>query len=207
MWTGNILKVWFDSKIAYDGLGADTGTWQPLTAYSLGQTIIDSHGNLETVLQAGTSGSSTPPWPNPVAPNYTGQGASTNDPILGGAGAVIWTESPTSNYPAPTIYTGTNTQNPDPLIQGNEGTDVTPGFRGIIYAVWENFLLTDFGNRIPNIQALVQFGTGMAGIPTAMALGKVIKDICQRAGLSCSQVDVSLVNGGTDVSCTSGGGS
>lgn len=68
------------------------------------------------------------------------------------------TISNTSKYPSPTIYHGTETQNPDPLIQGVEGASKTPAFRGLIYAVWEDFPLADFGNRIPNIQALVNFG-------------------------------------------------
>jgi len=188
-WTGNILKVWFDSKIAYDGLLADSGSWQANHAYLLGESIVDSNGNLETVIQAGTSGSSEPTWPT--------AGESTNDPSGGGAGAVIWAESLTSTYAAPTIYNGTNMQNPDPLIQGDEGVALTPGFRGLIYAVWENFLLTDWGNRIPNIQALVQFGVGISGIPTATPLGDIIRDLCQRAGLDyATQVDVSQINGG-----------
>lgn len=181
-WIGNILKVWFDAKVVFDGLTADLASWHAHRVYALGQSIVDNHGNLETVIQAGTSGGSTPTWPT--------SGNSTAD------GTVIWTESQLSAYEPPTIYHGTNTQSPDPLIQGNEGVNVTPAFRGIIYAVWENMLLSDFGNRIPNIQALVQFGSGTAGIPTAALLGDVIKDICQRAGLDLDQIDISQVNGG-----------
>jgi len=179
VWNGDILKIWFDAKVVFDNLSADTGSWEASTAYVLGQSIVDSNGNLETVTQAGTSGGTEPTWP-------TG-GASVTD------GGVVWTESQLSAYPAPTIYHGTNTQNPDPLIQGDQGVTKTPAFRGLIYAVWENFLLTDFGNRIPNIQALVQFGASGGGVPTAALLGDIIKDICQRAGLSLSQVDVSQV--------------
>ena len=87
---GDIIKVWFDSKIAYD--------------------------------------------------NTTG----TN----------------TAGYPAPTLYRGDERQMPDPLIQGIVGVNRTPAFRGIIYGVWEDFLLSDWGNRIPNIQALVTFAIG-----------------------------------------------
>jgi hypothetical protein len=62
-----------------------------------------------------------------------------------------------ATYPAPTFYPGNEAQMPDPLIQGMVGVNKTSAFRGLVYAVWEDFLLTDFGNRIPNQQALVQF--------------------------------------------------
>jgi hypothetical protein len=64
----------------------------------------------------------------------------------------------TSKYPAPTIYHGTETQNPDPAIQADKGISATPAFRGLIYGVWTDMPLGDFSNRIPNIQSLVQFG-------------------------------------------------
>ncbi len=49
------------------------------------------------------------------------------------------------------IYTGTETQTADPLIEAHE-TDV-PGFRGLVYIVFEDFQLGDYGNRIPNLTA------------------------------------------------------
>lgn len=36
--------------------------WQPNTYYSVGQTIVDSNGNLQYVIQAGTSGPTEPTW-------------------------------------------------------------------------------------------------------------------------------------------------
>jgi hypothetical protein len=61
-------------------------------------------------------------------------------------------------YTVPTMYPGDENQLPDPLIQGAEGVNVTPAFRGICYAVYENFPLANFGNRIPNIRAEILFG-------------------------------------------------
>ena len=49
-----------------------------------------------------------------------------------------------------TVYNGTETQNPDPLIQSYEGIGKTPAYRGIAYIVIKDFWLTDYGNRIPN---------------------------------------------------------
>lgn len=49
-----------------------------------------------------------------------------------------------------TVYYGTETQNPDSLIQAYEGVGKTPAYRGIAYIVIKDFWLTDYANRIPN---------------------------------------------------------
>ena len=41
--------------------------WQPLTAYTLGQEIVDSHFQVQMVITAGTSGASTPSWSTSLA--------------------------------------------------------------------------------------------------------------------------------------------
>lgn len=60
-------------------------------------------------------------------------------------------------YVAPTLYPGDELQLPDPTIQGYEGADSTPAFRGICYGVWESLPLANFGNRVPNLRAEVTF--------------------------------------------------
>jgi len=54
----------------------------------------------------------------------------------------------------PRIYTGTETQLPDPIISAIEGSGV-PSFRGTAYIVFEDFPLDDFGARLPQINAEV----------------------------------------------------
>lgn len=49
------------------------------------------------------------------------------------------------------VYTGSEDQAPDPLIEGEIGLEDAPGFRGIAYAVFEALPLAEFGNRIPNL--------------------------------------------------------
>lgn len=57
------------------------------------------------------------------------------------------------------IYTGSETQSADPLIQAIEGAANTPAFRGIAYVVFEDLQLADFGNRLPNFSfEVVQTG-------------------------------------------------
>lgn len=50
------------------------------------------------------------------------------------------------------VYTGSETQLPDPLLQSIRGVDNTPAYRGLAYIVFEDMQLTDFGNSIPNLE-------------------------------------------------------
>ena len=47
------------------------------------------------------------------------------------------------------IYTGDETQTPDPLIVAKDG--IAPAYRGLAYVVFERLPLEDFGNRIPQL--------------------------------------------------------
>ena len=49
------------------------------------------------------------------------------------------------------IYTGSETQTPDPLIVAREGAGNAPAYRGLAYIVFERMPLADFGNRIPQL--------------------------------------------------------
>ena len=49
------------------------------------------------------------------------------------------------------IYTGNETQTPDPLIVAREGAENAPAYRGLAYIVFERLPLADFGNRIPQL--------------------------------------------------------
>ncbi|MEZ5880804.1 MAG: glycoside hydrolase TIM-barrel-like domain-containing protein [Nitratireductor sp.] len=49
------------------------------------------------------------------------------------------------------LYHGTPDQLPDPLIEAKQGYGKAPAFRGTAYAVFEDFPIADYGNRIPQI--------------------------------------------------------
>jgi hypothetical protein len=49
------------------------------------------------------------------------------------------------------LYLGDEEQKPDPLIVAEEGVGSAPAFRGIAYALFEDFQLADYGNRIPSL--------------------------------------------------------
>jgi len=48
------------------------------------------------------------------------------------------------------VYTGSGTQEADPIITATEGGAV-PAFRGTAYVVFEDFPLDDYGNRLPQL--------------------------------------------------------
>lgn len=49
------------------------------------------------------------------------------------------------------LYNGDEDQDVDPLIAAAQGVDHAPALRGTAYAVFENFELADYGNRIPSL--------------------------------------------------------
>jgi hypothetical protein len=53
------------------------------------------------------------------------------------------------------FYFGTEDQLPDTNIVKDKGAALTPAHRGLVYVVFENFPLQDFGNRIPTMAAEV----------------------------------------------------
>jgi hypothetical protein len=49
------------------------------------------------------------------------------------------------------LHAGSEDQPVDPLIAAAEGAGLAPAHRGLAYAVFENFQLADYGNRIPSL--------------------------------------------------------
>ncbi len=78
------------------------------------------------------------------------------------------------------IYTGSETQDADPLIAAAEGIANAPAYRGLSYAVFEDLQLGDFANRIPNLSFEVVSDSG----PTTV--GAVLGDLGAAAGLRIS---------------------
>ncbi len=76
----------------------------------------------------------------------TSKGAISSDVLATGIGT-------NTTAVVPAIYSGGATQAPDPTEQAALGIGATSAFRGLLRAVYENFPLADFGNRLPNIRA------------------------------------------------------
>jgi hypothetical protein len=64
-----------------------------------------------------------------------------------------------------TRYQGTETQEADPVIAAVEGSDRTPGFRGMFYVVFSDINLTEFDKQIPAISAELE-GEAVATSPS-----------------------------------------
>lgn len=55
-----------------------------------------------------------------------------------------------------TLYTGTETQEADPLIQADRGAANVPAYRGIAYIVFNELPLNDYGNTLAGTQVKVE---------------------------------------------------
>ncbi len=80
--------------------------------------------------------------------------------LLRGAGGDFKSET------AYRLYTGSEDQAADPLIAAAEGASQAPAFRGIAYAMFEDFQLADYGNRIPSLSFEVEADEGPVTIGT-----------------------------------------
>lgn len=61
------------------------------------------------------------------------------------------------------VYLGSETQTADPVMQAALGAANVPGYRGLVYVVFEGLQLEKFGNRIPKFD----FEIGSGGVLTA----------------------------------------
>lgn len=62
------------------------------------------------------------------------------------------------------LYLGDEAQAIDPFIASAEAGEGTPAYRGIAYAMFEDFLLADYGNHIPSLTFEVEADDGVVEI-------------------------------------------
>ena len=67
------------------------------------------------------------------------------------------------------LHEGTEGQSVDPLIASAEGIATTPAYRGLAYAVFEDFQLADYGNRIPALSFEVIADEGDVSVGTILS--------------------------------------
>jgi hypothetical protein len=77
------------------------------------------------------------------------------------------------------LYKGTETQNPDSLIEAKEGAGNAPAYRGLAYIVFERMPLLGFGNRIPQLnfevfRAVDDFEASVQGVTMIPAAGEFV---------------------------------
>jgi hypothetical protein len=81
------------------------------------------------------------------------------------------------------FHPGTATQNPDTRIEADLGAGNAPAYRNTCYIVLGDLELADFGNGVPNIEIELN------GI-SKKTVGSVLRDICQRSGMSVDEYTV-----------------
>lgn len=119
--------------------------WDSSTEYAPGDTV--TYGSQLYVAQLASNNGVV----GPVDPT-----SSTYVTVAGQNNVGYWMELDVL-YEPPTIYPGDENQLPDSIIQASEGVTLTPAFRGLIYAVFENIWLGNFANRIPSLRAEVTY--------------------------------------------------
>lgn len=105
-----------------------------------------------------------------------GLGPATAIPRIWGDGKLLAEHGVCRRASSLALYLGTETQLPDPTIEAAAGLGSTPAYRGVVYAVFRDLQLADFGNRIPLITAEI------AGPPRSA--GGVIGALAARAGVA-----------------------
>lgn len=68
-----------------------------------------------------------------------------------------------------TVYTGTETQLPDPVIESHEGIGNVEAYRGVAYVVFKDLPLADYGNRMPQFTFELTSDTPVTVVPEVLA--------------------------------------
>lgn len=74
-------------------------------------------------------------------------------------GRLIWSSDTDADAPCE-IYLGDEDQDPDPTLEAIHGVGTTPAYRGLAYVVFTDYMLTDFGDRIPLMEFEVYTNAG-----------------------------------------------
>lgn len=113
-------------------------------------------------------------------------------------GRLVWDGGEASDDLPFTLYTGTETQEPDPTIEAEEGAGEVPAFRGCAYVVFTDLYLTDYGNRIPVFTFEIE-ATGDAQLDRVSTWA--VPDGGDYTGRSVFPVGAAYISGGTVVIC------
>lgn len=111
-----------------------------------------------------------------LTPEYAG--------VLGGIAIFKYRQLETQAiFESITFYPGTFDQDIDPLMESYLGVGNVPAYRGIAYIVIKNLQLADFGNRLPNLEFLVEKNR-------TDDVGTIVTDIADRCGIPEANVSV-----------------
>ena len=105
------------------------------------------------------------------------------------------------------LYTGSETQAPDSLIEAREGTGNAPAYRGLAYLVFERLALANFGNRIPQLsfevhRAVDPFESSVRAVTLIPGAGEFVyaqQPVTRKVGTTTNvSENVHTRQGGTD---------
>jgi hypothetical protein len=110
-------------------------------------------------------------------PQAAGGGLTTTSQVVGG-----FEPFDTAMFPdgGVTWYPGTDNASASPVIEAVEGVGNVEAYRGVAYAVFENLIVNDFGNRIPNITAIWE-NVGLGRTPGTYTYKHAIADLLDRS--------------------------
>ena len=94
-----------------------------------------------------------------------------------------------------TVYLGTETQAPDSTIQTWEGVANTPAYRGLSYIVLKDFVIDNYGKRVPSFFA--EFESKDTDVNGTETLTSCVNRISLLAGLVLSDIDTTNLSGTT----------
>jgi len=117
------------------------------------------------------------------------------------------------------VYSGSQTQSPDPKIVAVEGTKHVPAYRGTAYVVFEDLPLAQFGNRVPQFTFEVMHPSEEAASAGTSDIARLVKGVALIPGtgeyslattpvhLSASfgesiAINVNSPSGGTDLTAS-----
>ncbi|WP_137111902.1 glycoside hydrolase TIM-barrel-like domain-containing protein [Rhodobacter sp. SY28-1] len=75
------------------------------------------------------------------------------------------------------VYTGSETQLPDPLLEAIEGNGRAPAYRGLAYVVIEDLELTPYGNRVPQFSFEVVRAAQGPAVEPSETLDQVVRGV------------------------------
>lgn len=214
-----IKKIWADGKLLYDDepdvsvssdvltasvytntprIGQPSQVHLDVASPSGGPDLSALQSGVDAVVAGWTAGGNNGSW-RVVSSELFSDGTSTVRMVNATAAAEAAGNTITIDQALPsfkaskatsiTIYDGSTTQSPDPLIEAAEGgSGEVPAFRGDAYVVFERLSLADYGNRPPQFQFLVE-------AEASTTVGSAISQICQLAGLAEAEIDVTGVTG------------
>lgn len=158
------------------GASVNNGTWRVL---SVGNPVFNSGVSQMALF-------------NPSNSSYTFASTAAGDPVEITQKNTV----PLQTAAAPDFYLGTVDQEAHRLLVEFEKDNVTGdagdlyGMRGRVVMWLDDLLLTDYGNRLPNFEAILEVDPNPSS-----SLRETIKRLCASSGLAEEYVDVSSISG------------